>query len=293
MTLRQLECFLVVATELNFSRAAEKLFMVQPPLSRTIKELEEELQVTLFNRSSRKVQLTGAGIFLRDEIKKLFTQVEFIKDRLKDIEAGKTGKLKIGYVGAAMHSVLPGILTVLKEKLDIHINLSELKNEEQADALSTGHIDIGFVRSVPNRKEIVATEVFKEPFALILPLHHPLGGKKKVMVKELAGEPFIGLSYDCAPRLNDAIISLCRHAGFAPKIAHETSQVNSIVRLVESGMGYSIVPLSVKNAYAVHVRFIELKQFAERAHLFLMHKKDMEPLVKASVAIIREFIGKK
>ena len=291
MNLRQLECFLVLSKELHFSKAAEKLYMVQPPLSRAIKDLEEELKVKLFTRNSRKVELTKSGIFLRDESKKLFAHVELIKDKLKEIEDGKTGKLKIGYVGAAMHSVLPGILSALKEKLDINIILSELKNEEQADALSAGQIDIGFVRSVPDRKDIFATEVFKEPFALILPLNHHLANKKRVLVKELSGEPFIGLTYDCAPKLCDAITDICRQSGFLPKVAHETSQINSIVRLVESGLGYSIVPLSVRNAYAINVRFVELKQFTERAHLFLMHKKEMEPLVKTCVAAIKEHIA--
>ncbi len=291
MNLRQLECFLMLSKELHFSKAAEKLYMVQPPLSRAIKDLEDELQVKLFTRNSRKVELTKSGIFLRDESKKLFAHVDLIKDKVKEIEEGKMGKLKIGYVGAAMHSVLPGILSALKEKLDINIILSELKNDEQADALGAGRIDIGFVRSVPDRKDIAATEVFKETFSLILPLNHPLAGKKRVTVKEMADEPFIGLSYDCAPKLCDSITDICRHSGFLPKIAHETSQVNSIVRLVESGMGYSIVPSSVKNAYAINVRFIELKQFSERARLFVMHKKEMEPLVKTSVEVVKEYIG--
>ncbi len=290
MNLRRLECFLMLATELNFSKAAEKLFMVQPPLSRAIKELEEELGVVLFTRNSRRVQLTKAGFFLKDETKKLFAQIEHIKEHLAEMGEGKTGKLKIGYVGAAMHSVLPGILSALKEKLDINIVLAELKNEEQADALNTGQIDIGFVRSVPERGDIVATEVFKETFSIILPLNHRLAPQKRIALKELATEPFIALSYDCAPKLCDSIVNICVQSGFTPKTAHETSQVNSIVRLVESGMGYSIVPTSVRNAYDINVKFIELKQFAERARLFLMHKTNAEPLITTSVAVIKDYI---
>jgi DNA-binding transcriptional LysR family regulator len=287
MNLRKLECFLMVANELHFGKAAEKLYMTQPPLSRAIRELEDELQVKLFTRNSRKVELTKGGYFLRDEAKKLFANAGQIKEQLKQIAQGRSGKLKIGYVGAAMHAVLPAILVALKKELDVNIVLSELKNEEQADALLAGQIDMGFVRSVPEKKNIAATKIFSETFSLILPLNHPLAAKSKTDLATLAAEPFIALSYDCAPKLCDAITDICRKAGFVPKIAHETSQINSIVRLVESGMGYSIVPTSVKNAYAINVKFIELKQLSERALLFLMHKKDMDMLVGNAVQVIK------
>src|SRR5260221_7122539 len=132
MNLRKIECFMTLADELHFGRAAEKLFIAQPPLSRKIRELECELRVKLFTRNSRKVELTKAGHFLRDEARKIFSHLNQIKEHLNQIDQGKTGKLKIGYVGAAMHSVLPGILIQLKKELDINIILDELKNEEQA-----------------------------------------------------------------------------------------------------------------------------------------------------------------
>lgn len=289
MNLRKLTCFLTLSEELHFGRAAEKLYMAQPPLSRIIRELEEELDATLFTRNSRKVELTKAGAYLKEEAKKLFVYVGQIKKQLKQIVQGKTGKLRIGYVGAAMHSVLPGILIALKEELEINIFLSELKNEEQVACLIDDRIDLGFVRSVPELRDIQAIKVFTESFSIILPKDHRLASKKRISLEQFAQEPFIGLNYDCAPKLCDSINAICRKAGFLPTVAHETSQINSIVRLVESGMGYSIVPSSVKLAYSVNLKFIDLNQYRERAHLFVMHKKEMDPLIKRSVEIVRDF----
>jgi DNA-binding transcriptional LysR family regulator len=277
----------MLADELHFGRAAEKLFMAQPPLSRTIKELEKEMQVKLFIRHSRKVELTDEGIFLRDEVRSLFARMEQVREQIRHLSRGSFKQLRVGYVGSAMHSILPGVLNALKKELDIHIVLTELKNREHVEALRAGQIDIGFLRNRAENKDLVSVRVFTETFSLILPLGHPLAQKNKIALLKIAEEPYVGLNYYCVPVLGDAIRSICRQAGFSPRVAHETSEINSIARLVESGMGYSIVPTSMRTAYAGHVRFIELKQYQERAHLFLMYKKEMKPVVKESVDLIK------
>ncbi len=286
MNYRKLECFLAVAEELHYGKAADKLYMAQPPLSRAIKELESELQVKLFTRNSRRVELTASGVFLNQEAKKAFMHLDQIKTHLAQIKQGKTGRLKIAYVGAAMHSILPGILDSLRNAFDVHISLAELKNEEQVEAVSSGRIDLGFLRSVPERKKLVAKKVYTETFSLILPIDHPLSKKKKLDLSALRHEPYIALNYDCAPALCDSINEILRKSGLPARAAHETSQVNSIVRLVESGMGFSIVPTSVKKAYALNVKFIELKQFTERAYLFLLHRKEIDPFVRKCIDLI-------
>jgi DNA-binding transcriptional LysR family regulator len=288
MNLRHLRCFQELSQELHFGRAAQKLFIAQPPLSKIIKDLEAELGVSLFNRSRRRVELSVCGAFLKAEVEKLFLQIDHMKTGIREIGEGKTGSIRIGYVGAAMHSVLPDILIRLRENLDLKIALFELKNQEQIDALSLGQIDLGFVRSVPEKRDVLARPVLSEPFSLILPLGHRLAKKQRIHLKEMAGEPFVGLSYDCAPQLCDTILDICQEAGFSPRMAHETSQINSIVRLVESGLGYSIVPASVRNAYSLQVRFWELKQFKQRARLYLLHKREMPPLVSNCVRLIIE-----
>jgi len=136
-----------------------------------------------------------------------------------------------------MHSVLPGILVQLKKELDINILLDELKNEEQAAAIIAGQIDIGFVRSVPERKDILATKVFTESFSPCSPIKASSGKTKKNKFWTLQMS-LHWTTYDCAPKVSEAIVEICRKSGFRTRVVHETSQVNSIVRLVESGMGY-------------------------------------------------------
>jgi len=287
MNFRKFECFLALADELHFGRAAEKLFMAQPPLSRAIKELEKEMQVKLFIRHSRKVELTDEGIFLRDEVRSLFARMEQVREEIRHLSRGPIKQLRVGYVASAMHSILPGVLNALKKELDIHIVLIELKNREHVDALRAGQIDIGFLRNGAENKDLVSARVFTETFSLILPLGHPFAQKNKISISKMAEEPFISLNYYCVPVLGDAVRSICRQAGFSPMVAHETSEINSIARLVESGMGYSIIPTSMRTAYNGNVKFIELDQYQERAHLFLTYKKEVKPVVKESVDLIK------
>ncbi len=288
MKLRHLKCFMVLSEELHFSKAAEKLYIGQPPLSRTIKELENELGVKLFDRNKRNVKLTPCGEFLKAEGSKLFSNIENIKTQLKIIDEGKSGQLKIGYVGAAMHSILPDLLINLREKMDITTILYEMNNDDQIQAIKSEQIDIGFLRSAPHTNELSIIPILKETFSLILPLNHPLANHKKINIKDLAKEPFISLNYQCAPALIDKIMNICLQKGFAPKIAHETSQINSIIRLVESGLGYSIVPTSVKTVYSLNVKFIEINSVKEKAELLLLHLKNMSPLVQNCINIILE-----
>lgn len=274
MKLRHLRYFTTLAEELHFSKAAEKLFIAQPPLSRQIKQLEDELGVKLFNRNKRNVALTPAGNYLKTQTNNLFYQIDNIKEQIKSIGEGTKGQLKIGYVGAAMHSILPSILQDMKQKFpEIKIYLHELDSEEQRKALLSGQIDVGFVRSAVINDKLLSVQVVEEPFALILPQKHPLALKRNLNLRDLAEDPFISFSKECGLNIFENIQSLCHKAGFTPKISHETSQINTVIRLVESDLGYSIVPLSAAEAYKTSVKVIDLKKFHERAVLYLLFTK--------------------
>ncbi len=275
MDLRHLRYFLTLAEELHFGRAAEKLSIAQPPLSRQIKDLEEELNVVLFNRTKRVVQLTDYGKYLKNEAVKLLQHVELIKNHIRLLDEGNAGQIKIGYVGSAMHSVLPEVLTEVRRKLpEVHTLMTELMNLDQIVALKTGSLDIGFIRTPTTVDGLCIQPIFSETLSVILPLSHPLTGAEEVRPVHLANEPFIGFCRECAPGLFDSIIGLCNRDGFSPRIVHESSQINSVVRLVESGLGYSIVPTSVKRAYNLRVRFYELDGYPERAELALTYHPD-------------------
>jgi len=272
METRLLKYFSVLAEELHFGKAAKKLHISQPPLSRQIKGLEEELGVRLFNRTKRNVQLTTYGKYLKHESYKLFNQLDVMKNHLQLMKYGAVGQIKIGYVGDFMHSIFPDILSELKHEYPkIDTILLESDTESQISSLRTGLIDIGFVRTPIEVKDIIVNPIYKETFSLILSKSHPLSSRKKIPLKELADEPYIGFSPKCPPPLSKSVMSICNRAGFSPKVIHKALQINSIVKLVESNIGYSIIPIGPKAVFTENVKFFDLKNYPERAEMSLAY----------------------
>jgi DNA-binding transcriptional LysR family regulator len=188
-----------------------------------------------------------------------------------------------------MHSVLPYVLSEIRRKLPgIHTSLHELRNLDQIAGLKYGGIDIGFIRSPVTLADLHIEPVFSETLSAILPITHRLAGSKDLQLGDLAEEPFIGFCRDCAPGLFDCIVGLCNNEGFSPRIVHESSQINAVVRLVESGLGYSIVPTSVKLGYKVRVCFYELDMYPERAELALVyHPKHLTPTSEQVIKLVQ------
>jgi DNA-binding transcriptional LysR family regulator len=287
MNLRQLECFKVLAEELNFTRAAAKLHMAQPPLSRQIKLLEDTLGVALFERTKRSVRLTAEGTYLKKEIGQTFRQLDNVKAGLKEMQAGRSGTISVGYVGAAMHSVLPGILKkFLTEHKDVTVHLHEMDNTQQLEALKNGTIDVGFVRSRMQEGTIELRAVYEEPFILVTPKSAKLQSSNSKDVQSLATMPFIGFPMACAPDMVKSIYSVLHKLKLNPKQIHESSQINSILRIVESGIGYAILPASAKNAYKLVVNSLDLNHVKEKAVLYIGSNKERQPiLVRKIIAL--------
>ncbi|MDT8901558.1 LysR family transcriptional regulator [Anaeroselena agilis] len=290
MDLKKLRYFLVLAEELHFARAAERLFIAQPPLSRQIRRLEEELGAELFARTKRTVKLTPAGEFLRRETALLFEQIAALEERVKLVGQGTLGQVRIGYVGAVMHSLLPSLLTELgREYPQISTMLEEMPNQAQVEALRAGRIDLGLVRSPVADERLVSFPVLSETFSLVISADHPLAAKSELALRDLADEPFICFSRECAPAMVDTIFAICRAAGFAPRKAHETSQINTILRLVESKLGYSVVPSGVREGYRLNLRYVELDGIPERAEVALLYNP---ALASAATGNIVELFGR-
>lgn len=268
MELRHLRYFLAVADELHFGRAATRLGIKQPPLSRQIQNLEAELGVTLFERTNRRVELTAYGRFLRDGAEKLIEQADRLRNSIGLIRSGTAGRVRIGYVGSAMHSILPALLRDLRRSHpQIYPEFSEMDGDAQVQAMLSGEIDVGFLRPPIRASELSMHIVLEEPFALVLPADHRLARAKRIRLDALAEEPFVGFCRACAPGMADDIVAICNDAGFSPRTVHETTQLNALLRLVESGLGYSIVPASVRSGYDLSLRFVELAAIPQRAQL--------------------------
>lgn len=275
MDLRHLNYFLVLAEELHFGRAAERLHISQPPLSRMIQQIENELGVLLFERTKRSVILTSAGILLLQDAKQMILQMEAVKKRLAIHGKGETGTIKIGYVGAVMHSELPIMLSSFTKNFP-HINLQfeEQPNNTLLYGLNNGTLDVAFVRTWLHPENLQEKLILNEPFVAVLSVKHHLAVKKTIAIKELINENFITFTRECGPTIFDSFLALCSNAGFTPHILHHASQLNSVLRLVESGFGISLLPKNTELGYNLKLKFVPLDNVTETIPLIMLSRKE-------------------
>ncbi len=281
MEFRHLKYFQILAEELHFGKAAERLFIAQPPLSRQIKQLEIELGVPLFKRNKRNVALTEQGHYLLKQTRVILELVNKTKADLKLINQGHSGHINIGYVGATMHSILPELLLKLKQHFpNINTTLLELSNEDQISGIKSGRIHVGFVRTPIQIDGITSQAVLREKFTLVLPKRFKIKKGIDHPLKALKNEPFIAFARDCGPALVDSALSICKKAGYTPNVTHESTQINAMLRLVEVELGYTIVPKSVKKGYELKLQFIDLDEFEEWAELNMIYNAEaMHPII--------------
>ncbi len=273
MELRHLLYFQAVAGELNYRKAAERLFISQPGLSRQIKQLEELLEVQLFERDKKHVSLTAAGVFLKGEVDFVVNHLDSTKNQLKLIDSGKVGELRIGFLGSASNQVLPDLLTKLNaEQPLITTSLEELSNAMQVEMIQKDKLDLGFVRmaSVPDDLEIKA--VLRDSFSMVVPKDHPIDTSDFESVAQFMDDSFILFSSDYSSHYFEQIMSICRDSGFSPKIRHKSVHALTIFRLVENGLGVAIVPTSLKEGYDLGVRFMEIPDIPQFTELSVIWK---------------------
>ncbi|MDJ0703868.1 MAG: LysR substrate-binding domain-containing protein [Leptolyngbyaceae cyanobacterium MO_188.B28] len=249
MELRHLRYFVAVAEELHFGRAAERLHMAQQPLSRQIRNLELELGVSLFHRTKRTVRLTEAGKAFWEEAKKTLTQAEKAIVVAQRVGRGEAGHLQIGFTGPVLNSILPTIIRQFQDRFpDIHLQLKRLSTDEQVNALRDEEIQIGLLHPPIDAPFLTQEVIYQEPLIAAIPDIHPLAKQapKQISVKDLASEPFILFPRRVGPILYDAIISFCQHAGFSPMVIQEAFPQQTILGLVASGLGVSLIHASVE-----------------------------------------------
>lgn len=275
LELRHFNYFMAVAEELHYRKAAERLFISQPGLSRQIKQMEERLGTQLFIRDKKKVQLTPAGAYLKKEVEFILSHVAQTTKQVKLIGEGQLGEIRIGFLGSAMQQVIPSMLLKLnKEYPGIHTSLEELSNKAQVNEILKNQLDIGFVRlsRIPHGLQI--KPVFEDTFSLVLPKGHILNQTNFKGVEQLSDADFILFSQDYSPLYYDTVISICEDAGFTPKISHKSVHAQTIFKLVENGLGISIVPTALQYGFQMDVKFIELSKISQRAVLSVLWKKN-------------------
>ncbi len=246
MELRHLRYFLAIAEERHFGRAAQKLGIAQPPLSKQVQDLELELGYPLFDRSRRPVELTAAGQALLEHARSLLEALEIAVRETRRAGAGHSGRLSIGYPSSLAYSGLTGLLRAFRvSSPDVAIEIRELPPADQVDSLKRGDLDVGFVRAPLHEPQLASENIRTEKLVLALPADHRLAIRERVALSSVSREPFVFFPRDRGPGFFDQLISVCRDSGFTPRIVQEAPQID-VLALVAAGFGLSILPESVR-----------------------------------------------
>jgi DNA-binding transcriptional LysR family regulator len=246
MELRHLRYFMAVAEEGHFGRAARRLGLAQPPLSRQIQALEAEIGFELFDRSRRRVELTAGGEVLLRHARDVLEALELGVREARRAASGEIGRIVVGYPSSLAYSGLTELLRAFRDRSPgVEIALREMPPQSQLDALRARHIDVGFVRAPLDDPALSAELVRREPLIVALPADHPLAARKRIALSQLAGEPFVCFPRSRGPAFFDHIMRLCHDAGFTPRIAQEAPQLD-IISLVAAGFGVAIMPASLR-----------------------------------------------
>ncbi len=275
MELRHLLYFKTVAEQLHFRKAASKLFISQPPLSRQIKELENELGVLLFTRKDKRVSLTDAGKYFKAEVDAIFARLEESKAIMRQIHKAGSGELKIGYISSVYQSHLADVLIAMRDVFPyLKTNLFEMPTLPQVTALEQGSLDVGILRAPVHSDQLKVRTLFFDPFVVVAPAMKSRFKEQEELATYLKSSPFIFFSRDFAPQYNDKLIEICARMGFKPDIVHEANNAHSILQLVEAGLGVSILPYSLKQQYSyLKVSFIELENIPVSTEVVLAYKQ--------------------
>lgn len=257
MEMRKLRHFVVLAEELHFGRAARRLSLTQPPLSMSIRSLEEELGVRLLERNRRNVSLTHAGTTFLAEARDILERTSRAVDLTRAAYRGEVGRLTVGYLAATAYTLLPPVLRTFGTRFpDVSLDLRELTMPQQFEALRRADIDVGMLRP-PIVDPLLASEVIlEERMVVALPSGHPLTRLSRIPAKRLAGEPFVMFPRQPGTVFHDLIMDFCREAGFVPRVAQEASQTHAVMGLVSAGLGVGLVPESVR---VISMRGVELR----------------------------------
>jgi DNA-binding transcriptional LysR family regulator len=255
LDLGQVRSFVVVASELNFSRAARRLNITQPPLSRQIKLLEQQLDVTLFERNSRRVVLTPAGLAFLAEAQKLLELGNAAVTLTRRAARGSAGSVKVAFVGATTYSFLPHFISQARALApQIELELVQMETAEQLQSINAGEIDLGLSRPLTGAHHLQSLCVAREAMMLAIPRAHPLAGKRRPTLDALNGEPFIMFSA-AARYLHDKLVRLMAENDITPRIVQSMTHSQAILSLVSAGIGLAIVPAGTQNACFDNVVF--------------------------------------
>lgn len=290
MELRHLRYFRAVAEELHFGRAAERLHMAQPPLSQQIRALERELGVQLFERSTRRVELTEAGRAYLRRVIGILDGVDDAGRQVRRIGEGIEGQLAIGCVGSATYSLLPQYVRALRAELplvDVGVR-GEMLAPAQLTALAAGDIDIALLRPPVSVPGVVATLLRRDRLLVALPAGHSLADNDRLTVADLRDQDFIAHAGQGRSVMGDLVASLSAAAGFVPRIRQEVEETSTLVTLVAAGLGIAIVPAPTAALDLGGIAYRPLDPAEVGVDLMVAHAEQAPAVVRRALQVLHQ-----
>lgn len=277
--IRHFRYFQAVAEELHFGRAAARLCIAQPALSRQIQQLEEEIGTLLLRRTQRRVELLAAGKVFLERTNLILEEVARAAVDACRTGEGQFGRLSVGFIHSSTYGLLPSIIKRFRHLYpDIELELHEMPISEQHVALARGLIDIGLLRPQPAPAELEIQTVMEDPFLVAVPHTHPLAKRTSIHLKELAGEPMITFAQRSSPLFHSRVVAMCERAGFTPRGVQQATQIHTVAGLVGAGIGTAIIPGTARNLQPKGVHFLEILDRPEPVQValgWLRSKEDM------------------
>lgn len=277
ITFRQLHQFLVLSRELHFGRAARKLNISQPPLSTSIKNLEETLGFLLLHRNNQGVRLTPAGAEFAEHCARILGQLDAARAMAGQKAIGAAGTLSVCFVSSMLFRNLPRSLRAFEQAhptagLDLH----EMNTNQQIENLLRGKADVGFIHAVPLPDELSAHTTLTERLVCCVPRHHRLAGRSRISISEMAGDKVLVFSREFAAHYHDRIVALLRSAKVEPHAPYRVQHWLTVVALVAQGMGISLVPRSLARASMAEVIYIEVEEPSAEHEVQMIWRTDSE-----------------
>jgi len=296
LDLRHLRYFAAVAEELHFGRAAKRLGIAQPPLSQQIQKLEGLLGTSLFERGRRQIALTDAGRVLLEETRKVLAATERAVEETRRAAAGEVGMVTVAFAASVMFHTLPGVIRAFRERFPgVRLELRELPTAFQLAGLRSGELDVGFLRESAPEDGLRTETVMRERLMVAVARTHALGEERgaeagePIELSTLAEEDFVLFPREIAPGLHGQVMSLCRQAGFAPRVVQESRELYTTVSLVEAGMGVTILPASIRKMGWTGVVYRHLPGASADTRIDMAWRVDNQrPAVRSFLALARE-----
>ncbi|HZG99741.1 MAG TPA: LysR family transcriptional regulator [Flavisolibacter sp.] len=292
--LKVLYYFTVLARERHFGLAAKQIGIEQPPLSLQIKKLEKIVGAQLFDRSSRQIKLTAIGEALLPEAIALVEKSHALLENIRNVSRGEAGILNIGFATSTSFCGIPTIIQKFKKSFPkVALNLRELSSGAQINELTSGKIDIGFMREAKPTNDIISKEIITEEFVAVMSHQHPLSSKEMISFKDLRDEPFVHFPKHVAPALYNRVNELFAAARFTPNIVQEALEWQTIISLVEANLGVSICPASFQKLKIGKVHYKPLSNAKVKTRISICYNSKMQSnLIKAFLHMVNDHFEK-